>query len=237
MDEGGIPMAAGKKLAARDPIPRSHRILDVAEELFALHGYDGVTLRQIAAKAGVDVALANYHFGKKRELFGAVFRRRAEQMNAARLEALRAVQAAAGPDGPSVEEIIGAFLRPVELAQAEAGSSWRNYLALVAYINNSPVWGKAMMSPAFDGLIRRFIAALRKALPGSAAADIYWCYHYLSGALSLTLAQTGRIDQLSRGACRSSDFKAAYDRMIPFVAAGFERVCGRKTTARPSARR
>ena len=28
--------------------PKRERILDVAEELFALRGYDGVTLRQIA---------------------------------------------------------------------------------------------------------------------------------------------------------------------------------------------
>ena len=41
------------------------RILDTAEALFAERGFDGVTLRQIAIGAGVDVALASYHFGKK----------------------------------------------------------------------------------------------------------------------------------------------------------------------------
>ena len=56
-------------------------ILDAAEALFAAHGYDGVTLRAIAKRAGVDVALANYHFGPKRELFDAVLMRRAQILN------------------------------------------------------------------------------------------------------------------------------------------------------------
>lgn len=209
---------------------KSERILDVAEELFALRGYDGVTLRQIATGAGVDVALASYHFGKKIDLFNAVFERRAAHLNETRLAALRACQASAGKRGPTVEQIIESFLRPLELAQETGDSGWRNYLSLIAYINNSPYWGPRMMSKLFDELVQEFIAALRKALPGASDEDIYWCYHNLSGALTLTLAQTGRIDRLSGGKCRSADFEAAYDHMIPFVAAGFRKVCAKSRT-------
>lgn len=212
-------MAGGRNLSKRD------RILDVAEELFALHGFDGVTLRQIATGAGVDVALANYHFGKKLDLFNAVFERRAAHLNQTRLDALRQCQQDAGKQGPSVEQIIEAFLRPLELAQETGDPGWRHYLALIAYINNSPYWGPRMMSKLFDDLVQEFIASLRRALPAASDEDIYWCYHNLSGALTLTLAQTGRIDKLSGGKCRSEDFEAAYDHMIPFVAAGFHQVC------------
>jgi AcrR family transcriptional regulator len=208
---------------------RRERILDAAEALFAEHGYDGVTLRRIATAADVDVALANYHFGKKLELFEAVFERRAALLNGARREALHACQASSGKRGPSVEQIIEAFLRPLELAQETGDEGWRHYLALIAYINNSPVWGPRMMSQLFDDLVEEFIEALRKALPKARDEDIFWCYHNLSGALTLTLANTGRIDNLSRGKCRSADFQAAYDHMIPFTAAGFRKVCaGRK---------
>lgn len=201
------------------------RILDAAEALFAEHGYDGVTLRRIATRAGVDVALANYHFGKKLDLFQAVFDRRAETLNESRRDALHACQASAGDEGPSVEQIIEAFLRPLELAQETGDEGWRHYLALIAYINNSPYWGPRMMSQLFDELVQEFIQALRKALPGARDEDVYWCYHNLSGALTLTLANTGRIDKLSRGKCLSADFQAAYDHMIPFTAAGFRQVC------------
>ena len=99
-------------------------------------------LRQIAALAGVDVALANYHIGNKRELFEAVFVRRAELLNKSRAEALSLCEKAAGPAGPTVEQIIEAFLRPLEMAQETGDAGWQNYLALVAYVNNSPVWGQ-----------------------------------------------------------------------------------------------
>ena len=201
------------------------RILYSAEALFAERGYDGVTLRQIASQAGVDVALANYHFGKKIALFNAVFERRAALLNESRLEALRRVQESAAPAGPTVEQIIEAFLRPLELTQENADPGWRHYLALIAYVNNSTYCGKRMMSKLFDDLVQEFIDALRQALPQASDRDLYWCYHNLSGALTMTFAQTERIDTLSNGQCRSSDFQAAYDHMIPFVAAGFRRVC------------
>lgn len=213
-------------MTIKDSVPKRERILDAAEELFAEHGYDGVTLRRIATSAGVDVALANYHFGKKLDLFQAVFNRRAELLNDARREALHTCQAASGKKGPSVEQIIEAFLRPLELAQETGDEGWRHYLALIAYINNSPYWGPRMMSALFDSLVQEFIQALKKALPKASEADIYWCYHNLSGALTLTLANTGRIDKLSRGHCHSADFQAAYDHMIPFTAAGFRKICG-----------
>lgn len=215
-------------MGKENAIPKRERILDAAESLFAEHGYDGVTLRQIAKQAGVDVALANYHFGKKLDLFQAVFLRRAQMLNDARRDALHACQAKAGKKGPSVEQIIEAFLRPLELAQETDDKGWKHYLALIAYINNSPFWGPRMMSQLFDELVQEFIEALKKALPGAKEEDIYWCYHNLSGALTLTLANTGRIDKLSRGKCHSADFQAAYDHMIPFTAAGFRKVCARR---------
>lgn len=204
------------------------RILDTAEALFAERGFDGVTLRQIAIGAGVDVALASYHFGKKLDLFRAVFERRAPALNESRLAALKAAQEATAPKPASVESIIEAFLRPLELTQESADAGWANYLALVAYINNSAYWGPGMMSEIFDELVNAFISALRLALPHAKDRDLYWCYHNLSGALTLTLARTGRIDRLSGGTCHSDDFKSAYDHMIPFVVAGFREVCAAK---------
>ncbi|PIE38145.1 MAG: TetR family transcriptional regulator [Gammaproteobacteria bacterium] len=208
-------------------ISKSERILDAAEELFALHGYDGVTLRKIASKAGVDVALANYHFGRKLDLFNAVLDRRAPHLNQVRLDALRSCQAQAAPAAPDLEQVLAAFLRPLALTQElETGDSgWRHYLALIAYINNSPYWGPRVMSRLFDGLVGEFIVALQNALPAASSESIYWCYQHLSGALTLTLAQTGRIDRLSGGICNSSDFTSAYDSMIPFMAAGFRKLC------------
>lgn len=47
------------------------RIMAAAVEEFAEAGYDGATIRAIAARAGVDPALVHHHFGSKADLFGA----------------------------------------------------------------------------------------------------------------------------------------------------------------------
>ena len=71
-------------------------------------------------------------------------------------------------------------------------------------------------------------------LPDAAEEDLYWSYHFLSGALTLSLSQTGRIDRLSNGLCKSSDFESIARRMAPFIASGFEKLCkkGRVTKSR-----
>ena len=47
-------------------------ILDAAEECFATAGFTGATTRQVAARAGVNVATLHYHFGSKEKLYRAV---------------------------------------------------------------------------------------------------------------------------------------------------------------------
>jgi len=48
------------------------RIADTAAYEFGEHGYDGATVRAIAARAGVDAALVHHYFGTKADLFAAV---------------------------------------------------------------------------------------------------------------------------------------------------------------------
>ncbi len=46
-------------------------VLDAARARFAARGYEGTKLRDVAADAGVDVALVSYFFGSKDGLFAA----------------------------------------------------------------------------------------------------------------------------------------------------------------------
>lgn len=70
------------------PHTTKERILTAAEELFARHGFDGASLRQLTAAAGVNLAAVNYHFGSKDRLIEEVFRRRLDQLNGHRMTAL-----------------------------------------------------------------------------------------------------------------------------------------------------
>ena len=227
-------MSSRKTIPARNGRERNgkERILDAAEQLFARHGFYGVSLREITQAARVDVALVGYHFGGKRELFTAVFERRAALLNRERLELLEAVRRAALPGAPSLEAIVNAFTQPLLERAARGGAGWKSYFALIAYVDNSPEFGP-MMTRHFDPLVGRFIAVLREALPRCPPREIYWGYQFLTGALTLTFAGNGRIDELSGGLCRAADLDSVHERLAPYVAAGLRALCAR---AQPAAR-
>ena len=194
------------------------RILDAAEELFSQHGLYGVTLRDVAHHAKVDTALLHYYFGTKNGLFDAVLLRRAEPLNKERTEALRRCEAARIV---SVEAALAAFVGPVFQALRTGGRGWRNYCALVAQVNNMPVRGGEIMTRFFDPVVLRVIALLRRALPKASDQDLFWGYNMFTGALTLTISQTGRVDRLSKGLCESGDLDTAEKVLIAYGAAGF----------------
>ncbi len=64
-------------LAIRPPDLRTaetrQRIIDTSLRLFAEHGFKGVSVRDISAAAGVNVAAISYHFGSKQGLYHTIF--------------------------------------------------------------------------------------------------------------------------------------------------------------------
>ncbi|MEI9852406.1 MAG: TetR/AcrR family transcriptional regulator [Sphingomonas sp.] len=215
-------------------IPRSRKaeqraatmeqILDAAEELFARHGLHGTTLKDVAKRVGVHHTLLNYYYADKKALFDAVFARRAAVTSERRMTALEEYEAAVGGK-PTVEGALSAFLDTDLDLYIQGGEGWKNYAQLTAQVANTPEWGANLMDEHFDPVVLRLIGLLQKALPECAAKDIFWGYHFVTGALMLTLARTGRIDKLSGGLCRSDDFVAVKERMASFMAAGFLQIC------------
>lgn len=202
----------------------TEQILDAAEYLFSKHGLYGVTLKDVARQVGVHHTLINYYFDDKKALFDAVFARRAVVTSERRMRMLEEYEKASG-DRPTVEGALRAFLDTDLDLYIEGGEGWKNYAAMASQVANTPGWGAAMMDEHFDAVVLRLIGLLRKALPDCAEEDIFWGYHFVTGALMLTLARTGRIDRLSGGKCKADDFGAMKDRMASFMAAGFLDIC------------
>src|SRR3981081_1252135 len=71
-------------------------ILTAAERLYADRGFADVTLRDIVASAGVNLAAVNYHFGSKDELIAELFVTRSLALNRERLSELRAAEERGG---------------------------------------------------------------------------------------------------------------------------------------------
>lgn len=230
------PKARAKKASAADNA-KSHRpptkvqqreekmeqILDAAEYLFSKHGLHGVTLKDVAHRVGAHHTLVNYYFEDKKTLFDAVFARRAEITSTLRLQALDAYDKASRGK-PTVEGALRAFLDTDLDLYNQGGEGWKNYGAFGAQVSNTPE-GAELMDQHFDPVVLRLLGLLKRALPDCAEEDIFWGYHFVTGALMLTLARTGRIDRLSGGLCKSDDFSAIKDRMASFMAAGFLEIC------------
>lgn len=199
-------------------------ILDTAEELFSKHGLHGVTLKEVAKRVGVHHTLLNYYFADKKALFDAVFARRAVVTSERRMKALDDYESAAAGK-PTVEGALRAFLDTDLDLYIDGGEGWRNYAKLGAQVANTPEWGAELMDTHFDPVVLRLIGLLKQALPECEESKIFWGYHFVTGALMLTLARTGRIDKLSGGISRSDDFVSVKEYMATFMAGGFLAIC------------
>jgi AcrR family transcriptional regulator len=180
----------------------------------------------VAKQVGVHHTLMNYYFRDKKKLFDEVFARRAVVTSTRRMRALDEYDS--GTQGkPTIEGALHTFLDNDLDLYIEGGEAWKNYGALASQVANTPHWGADLMDKHFDPVVLRLIGLLKRALPHCSEEDIFWGYHFVSGALLLTLARTGRIDKLSKGLCKSDDFAAIKKRMARFMAGGFLAVCGK----------
>lgn len=200
-------------------------ILDCAEARFAENGFDGVTLNEVAAEAGVATALMRYYFGDKRELFRAVFLRRGAEINELRL-AERAKYLAQAEGKLQLEPLIRCFTWPA-FEKMAADQGWRNYLSIVAYVNSSRGFFHDLMAETFDKVSLEFIADLRQIFPDTPDQELFWAYHFMTGQYTFSLGRTGRVDALSNGLVSSEDVLAIAERLPISAAAGIRAICCR----------
>ncbi|WP_411818629.1 TetR/AcrR family transcriptional regulator [Hyphococcus sp. DH-69] len=211
----------GKVQAARRSASMTS-ILNHAETVFAIKGFNA-SFKEVAQEAGVDTALLRYYFGNKSKLFKAVFQRRAPKINDLRLKAMAEYRKTCNGE-MTLEGIIDAFVRPsLEMSIKDKG--WRNYMAIVAYVNSSGGELDQLMSETFDHVSQELISDMRKILVDASDQELYWGYHFLTGAFTFSLGQTGRIDILSQGEVSSKDMAAIADRLPVFIAAGVRAIC------------
>jgi len=187
------------------------RILDTAERLFGLKGFEATSLRDITAEAQVNLAAVNYHFQSKDSLMDAVIARRVDPVNQRRFEMLDA----AGSE-PTVEQVLTAFLAPVFEVQMECAAP------LVGRILSNPnLFLDRMYKRHFQAISERFRAAMIQALPGAPVADILWGQLFTVGSMTQLMALSQILSAITGGVCDMSDRPAVVARAVRFLAAGF----------------
>src|SRR3954470_17942111 len=122
--------------AVKPPHETRTRILDAAEELFMQHGFEATSMRALTARAEVNLAAVNYHFGSKHALIEAVFRRRLDPMNAARIAALDELEASSR--SADAGAITRAFVAPSLRMTEDAKGGGRNFIRLLGRTYTEP---------------------------------------------------------------------------------------------------
>ena len=196
------------------------RILDAAEELFMQHGFEGTSMRLLTAKAGVNLAAVNYHFGSKDALIEAVFRRRLDPMNQARIAELEKLETQ--PAAPAPEDIIRAFLAPTLKLVEDARGGGRNFIRLLGRTYTEPAKEiRQLIGQMYGPVMDRYKAALERALPQMPREELVWRMHFMFGTLAYTLAATDTV-QLIAG-CKPEDrydARLLEERLTAFLHAG-----------------
>ena len=198
------------------------RILDAAEELFMLHGFEATSMRALTARAGVNLAAVNYHFGSKHALIEAVFRRRLDPMNNARIAALERLESEAPGRALSTEAIIRAFVGESLRMIEDVKGGGRNFIRLLGRTYTEPAKSiRALIGQLYAPVMERYKAAFEHALPQMPREELVWRMHFMFGTLSYTLAATDTV-QLIAG-CKPEDrydARLLEERLTAFLAAG-----------------
>ncbi len=194
-------------------------ILDAAEQLFAENGFDATSLREITARAGVNLAAVNYHFQSKEALLLAVMGRRIRAVNERRIQLLDVLEAEFPGDGPvPVEQVVELFIVPV--LQAKGIGNFRRLLGRMYSESGQRV--QVFIAGEMTGFADRFLRALSRALPHLPIAELHWRIHFLVGVMAHMLGAEPLIQAVSGEYCDPADTEAMIPHMISFLVAGLQ---------------
>lgn len=188
-------------------------ILAAAERLYADRGFGDVTLRDIVAEAGVNLAAVNYHFGSKDELIAELFVTRSLALNRERLQELRAAEEN-GAGRAEIADILRALVGPTLrgcLGPENARSTAARFMIRVS-IESVPAI-RRIRNREIDHL-RKFIAAMRRSLPGLPDVELFWGLHFALAMAQQTVRDSERLTKLSEGQCDVDDVEGIVARVV-----------------------
>ncbi len=203
------------------------RILEAAERLFAERGIEAVSVRSILVDAGVNVALAHYHFGSREGLITELLRMRVGPLMQELLRRLDEVDAR-GPDA-TLEDVLRAYFAPTARWIIERPSSGRLFAQL--YSSPNPEI-RALGEEAIRGVLHRLADAVVKRMPAHVSPkQIFLRFLLAVGGPSHLASGWERVLQSARrhlGHDASFDAAMLVEEFVAFTAAGLRAVSGAK---------
>jgi hypothetical protein len=144
-----------------------------------------------------------------------------DPLNTRRLELLNAVEKSAGGKAPKLEAVLEAMIRPVVERGFDHQQDNETFLRLMGRCLGEPnLEIEELVRARFEKLIRRFDAALLRALPGLSPEELFWQVRFFAGALHFSLLTCGKQKDLPAKLRKSLDAEGLIERLVTFTAAG-----------------
>lgn len=198
------------------------RVLEAAEVLFAQHGFESVSIRDITSHCGANVAAINYHFGGRDKLVTEVMLRYIDPINDERLARLDVLKQKWGTKAVPLEELIDAFVRPLVSRVKKSELSERLFYKLCGRVFSEHVDAlPAEVEARFTPVLHRFYKAFANSLPELNKEEIVWRFHFMVGGMIYLMSHQDMLQRMSNGDSGDPSMEASLGRFIRFAAAGF----------------
>ena len=144
-------------------------ILDTAEELFASHGVEGVSLRTINAAAGVSPGVLHYHFGSREVLVHELISRHMQDLMTQREQLLKPLLA---KPQPLVREIVHTLVDPLAKLAVAGNEAGPRYVRFIARLYSDHSAALEEVSQRYLHVQRHYPELLQRALPDADPASL-----------------------------------------------------------------
>jgi AcrR family transcriptional regulator len=194
------------------------KLVKSAESLFASKGFREVSVREIAAHAGVNSALVGYYFRGKQALFNEVYRAHAAPLAQERINRLATITSKKRK--PSLEEVLKAWVIP----WLRVGTDLQDKAIHVRFTANLSMerWENTKRAAPFTQRMHTaFLNALQECLPSLSRETILWRLNFLMGAITFGLKNPGPLLAYSKGKCNPEDMEILFVQILPFAVSGF----------------
>jgi len=216
----------GKKMTTPNLTPEAYpekhvqeRLLNAAEQLFCEHGFEGTSVRDIAAAAVCNIASVNYYFGGKDKLYFEVFRRHMLPLRDAHIESINRVMSQTN-GFPSLEDLLRAFANTFVGAMTDEKKG-RRFAKLMNREMSDPHLPKDMF---IDEFVLPFFEALQQALvkicPGLGESQAVLVIHSILGQLEHAIHAKTMFEGINNPMIPAFELVEIVDHIVKFSAAG-----------------
>lgn len=199
------------------------RVLDAAERLFADHGFDAVSIRQIAMEAEVTLGVVGFHSGSKEQLFETILKRRVDVLSKSRMDRLAGLQ---GGGAVTLRDLMSAYIEPYLDMASTDGPQCLAYARLIANVAGDARWYPQIRN-LFDPPARAYIAEIMAMFPHADRQRVASAFVMAVAAMLSTQASAIRMASLGDPEVGAGEPAAVGDdlreTLITFCAAGIER--------------